>query len=223
MCGVATTLRSRARCGDGIWSGARPTSMAQPAIRPSLSAASSAASSIRLPRDTLIRYAPLHPAQLRDADQVLGLCRGNGEHHDEIGLGQERAEIGPGQLRPRHLDVRIADQHAHAERHAELGKTPADLAVADRAKRAAAQLAHARRGAGARTIGDRGRRDAAREVDHEADRELGHRVDEAGARAGHQHAARRGGARTSTLRMSTAQRTKATGRAAARTPPPAPR
>ena len=63
------------------------------------------------------------------------------------------------------------------------------------AERAAAQLAaHARRGAGARAIGEGGIRDAARQIDHEADRELGHRIHESGARARHQHAARGGGA-----------------------------
>jgi len=41
--------------GVGIWSGARPTSMAQLASFPESSAASSAASSTRLPRETLMR------------------------------------------------------------------------------------------------------------------------------------------------------------------------
>ena len=55
VCGVAITSGRAASRGVGIWSGARPTSMAQPARRPESSAASSAASSTRLPRDTLMR------------------------------------------------------------------------------------------------------------------------------------------------------------------------
>src|SRR5262245_39459496 len=57
-CGVAITSLRAARRGVGIWSGARPTSIAQPARCPASSAASTAASSTRLPRDTLTRYAP---------------------------------------------------------------------------------------------------------------------------------------------------------------------
>src|SRR2546428_160795 len=57
-CGVAITSRRAASRGVGIWSGARPTSIAQPARRPASSAASSACSSTRLPRDTLMKKAP---------------------------------------------------------------------------------------------------------------------------------------------------------------------
>ena len=55
--GVATTLASRASSGDGIWSGARPTSMAAPAMRFSVRTLSRAASSTRLPRDMLMKKA----------------------------------------------------------------------------------------------------------------------------------------------------------------------
>src|SRR5258706_4743223 len=54
-CGVAMTSARAARRGVGIWSGARPTSMAQPAMRFSSSAFANAASSTRLPRATLMR------------------------------------------------------------------------------------------------------------------------------------------------------------------------
>jgi hypothetical protein len=43
--------------GLGIWSGARPTSRAQPAICPVSSARSNAASSTRLPREALMKTA----------------------------------------------------------------------------------------------------------------------------------------------------------------------
>src|SRR5581483_365210 len=57
ICGVAITLGKAAIAGVGIWSGARPTSSAAPAIFPSLIAAASAASSTRLPRETLMNTA----------------------------------------------------------------------------------------------------------------------------------------------------------------------
>ena len=57
MCGVATTSARAASRGEGIWSGARPTSRAAPAMRCSSRAAASAASSIRLPRERLTRKA----------------------------------------------------------------------------------------------------------------------------------------------------------------------
>ncbi len=46
-----------ASAGEGIWSAARPTSMAAPAMRRASSARASAASSTRLPRDTLMKNA----------------------------------------------------------------------------------------------------------------------------------------------------------------------
>src|SRR5689334_9049356 len=55
VCGVAITSARAASRGVGIWSGARPTSIAQPARWPEFSAASSACSSTRLPRETLMR------------------------------------------------------------------------------------------------------------------------------------------------------------------------
>src|SRR6185503_15725686 len=58
MCGVAITSGRAASGSIGIWSGARPTSMAQPPSWPLFSAASSACSSTRLPRETLMRNEP---------------------------------------------------------------------------------------------------------------------------------------------------------------------
>src|SRR6266852_2055282 len=55
VCGVAMTSGRAASRGVGIWSGARPTSIAQPARCPESSATSSACSSTRLPRETLIK------------------------------------------------------------------------------------------------------------------------------------------------------------------------
>src|SRR6185436_15581592 len=55
--GVAITFASRASSGDGIWSGARPTSIAAPAMRFSVKTFSRAASSTRLPRDMLMKKA----------------------------------------------------------------------------------------------------------------------------------------------------------------------
>ena len=58
---AADVRRGDARAGGrasarlGIWSGARPTSSAQPAIRPASSARSRAASSTRLPREALMK------------------------------------------------------------------------------------------------------------------------------------------------------------------------
>src|SRR6185436_15373956 len=57
VCGVAMTSGRAASAGVGIWSGSRPTSRAQPAMRPASSARTSAASSTRLPREALTRYA----------------------------------------------------------------------------------------------------------------------------------------------------------------------
>src|SRR6185437_5285759 len=52
--GVAITFGSLASSGIGIWSGARPTSIAAPAMRFSRKAAARAASSTRLPRERLM-------------------------------------------------------------------------------------------------------------------------------------------------------------------------
>src|SRR6185369_11478716 len=57
-CGVAMTSERAASRGVGIWSGSRPTSMAQPPRWPESSARSSAASSTRLPRDMFTKKAP---------------------------------------------------------------------------------------------------------------------------------------------------------------------
>src|SRR6266496_4433545 len=57
-CGVAMTSGRAAMAGLGICTSARPTSMAQPASRPESSARASAASSTRLPRETLTKKAP---------------------------------------------------------------------------------------------------------------------------------------------------------------------
>ena len=100
-----------------------PTSMAQPAMRPSTRAASSAVSSIRLPRDTLIRYAlgcirPSSAAPIRFSVSAVATASTTTKSDS----AEQRAEIGPGQLRLGHLDVRIVDQHAHAQRQAELAR-----------------------------------------------------------------------------------------------------
>src|SRR6266705_2431329 len=57
-CGVAMTSGRAAMAGLGICTSARPTSMAQPASRPESRARASAASSTRLPRETLTKKAP---------------------------------------------------------------------------------------------------------------------------------------------------------------------
>src|SRR2546427_11941240 len=57
-CGVAMTSGRAAMAGLGVCTSARPTSMAQPASRPESSARARAASSTRLPRETLTKNAP---------------------------------------------------------------------------------------------------------------------------------------------------------------------
>ena len=112
------------------------------------SAAASAASSIRLPRETLIRKAegfiqPSSSAPIRFSVSSVATAR----HDHEVGLDQQRAEVGLAELGLDHPDVGIADQDALAQRLAELGEPGADVAVADDAEGAAAQLpAHARGG-----------------------------------------------------------------------------
>ncbi len=93
ICGVAMTFGNFVSSGDGIWSGARPTSIAAPAIRFSRNAAASAASSTRLPRDRLMKTAwLLHARQRRLPDQVFGLLIGDSEADDEVGSGQQIVE-----------------------------------------------------------------------------------------------------------------------------------
>ena len=107
--------------------------------RRSRSASSSAASSTRLPRETLIRYAlRFIRRKLVAADQVLGRFGRDREADHEVGLREQRGEVGLAERR-RRLHVRIAHQDVHAERLAELGEPPADAAVADDAERAAAK------------------------------------------------------------------------------------
>ena len=120
--------------------------MAQPAMRPSSSAVSSAASSTRSPRATLIRKADGFIQPFLGPDQVLRVRRGHGQHHHEVGFDQQGAEIGLLELRLDHLDIRVVHQHLHAQRDPELGEARADVPIADDAELAAAQLpAHAHR------------------------------------------------------------------------------
>jgi len=92
------------------------------------------------------------------------------------------------------LGVGVGDQHLHAQGGEHRRQRAGDAAVADDAHGAAAELAadldlgHA---AGL-VVGD-GARDAAREVDQQAKRELDHRLHEARLGVGHQHARLRSG------------------------------
>src|SRR5207247_4019822 len=113
------------------------------------------------------------------------------ERNHEIRLPQEFIE---GSLLDV-FDVRIVDQHPHAESFPDPGYFPADGAVADHAKRAAAQFpSHRRLRYPARAVVHARAGDAARQVHHESKHHLGHRRDEAGARLRDEHArfARRG-------------------------------
>ncbi len=80
MWGVASTSGRCASRGEGIWSGARPTSRAAPARRPPSSAASSAASSTSSPRARLMKQAPgfmwpNRPASIRFAVSGVAAAR----------------------------------------------------------------------------------------------------------------------------------------------------
>ena len=182
-------VRQPGERGDGIWSGARPTSMAQPAIR------RPAAPPERRLVDQVAargvdRKAPrLHPAELLGADQVLGLRGRRPPARRRSRPRQQRAEVGL-------PDLALDDPDVGIERSAAC-RAPC------RAPRAgvpmwpkpmmpsvvAAQLpAHARLGLAAGAIGERRAADAAREVDHHADDQLGDRINEARARPRDQHA-----------------------------------
>jgi len=124
-------------------------------------------------------------------DQILGLLIGNGETDDIIRTRQQIVE--------RHVPDRgiadrcegIGDQNFHAEHFCQSGKVAADAAIADDAEPAAGKLPSHPDFRHPSGMIVRGRaRDAAREIDHEAERELGHRLDETRARLRHQHAGR---------------------------------
>ena len=109
---------------------------------------------------------------------------------DVIGFGEQRFErhlTAAGSPRPWRTDRDIST--CHAERHADRREMPRDRAVAHDADGRAAELAaHARLGFLALAIGDRRVGDAARAIDHHADRHFGDRRHEARRRARHQHA-----------------------------------
>ena len=139
MCGVAITRGWRASAGAGIWSGARPTSSAQPARWPAVERVRAAPPRRPgSPRDALMKKAPrLHRREGRGVHQVLGLRRWPAP-------GRRRSRTAASSAGSAHLlqrrapcdcGVRIGDQHAHAEGLRELGQVAADLAVADDAER----------------------------------------------------------------------------------------
>jgi hypothetical protein len=131
----------------------------------------------------------LHACERRRVDEVLGLGGCDRERHDEVAGREQRGKVHLVDALAPHLDVRIGDEDAHAEREAELGEIASDRAIADDAERAAAELApHSRDRRPAGTVGERRVRDAAREIDHEAEDVLGDGRDEAGAGLRHQHA-----------------------------------
>jgi hypothetical protein len=131
----------------------------------------------------------LHPRQSRLPDQIFGLLIGDREAHHIVRAAEQIVE--------RHMfDIGVVDGHEgigdrdlHAQRLGDERQRPADAAIADDAKTAAGELApHHDLGLAARMI-VRGRaRYAARQIDHEAERKLRHRRDEAGRRPRHQHA-----------------------------------
>ena len=134
--------RGAARCGDGIWSGARPTSSAAPAMRLPSRAAASAASSIRLPRDRLIRKASGRISRSCAAPirfSVSSVATASGRTKSE--RLQQLVELDL--LDPVVLDgdVRVVHQHRHAEGQRQLGDAPAEWAVADDAGCGAGELA----------------------------------------------------------------------------------
>ena len=210
ICGVAMTFGNFASSGVGIWSSARPTSIAAPAMRFSRNAADKR----RLVDEIAARQVDeermrLHPRQRRLPDQIFGLFIGDREADDKVGTAEEIVE--------RHMldagivDGRkgIGDQNFHAQHFCDPGQIAADAAVADDAEAAAGQLpAHDDlRLAPGMVIGARAR-NTARQIDHEAERKFRHRLDEAGSgRVTSTPAA--DAASTSMLRISTAQRTKA--------------
>ena len=124
-----------------------------------------------------------HEPQLRRADQIFGLLRRHRQRQYEIGALQQLVELDLLDLAVLDHDVRVVDQNLHAERQGEIGDAAAKRAVADDAGGGAGELAAPgdRRGH-AGLVGDVGARDAARGVDHEADRQLAHRRHPAAAR-----------------------------------------
>ncbi len=210
ICGVAMTFGNFASSIVGIWSSARPTS----SRRAGNAVLAQRRRQCRLVDQIAARQIDekgvlLHPRQGRLPDQILGLFIGDGETDDIVGARQEIVE--------RHmLDCGIADgregigdQNFHAQHLRNRRQMAADAAIADDAEAAAGQLpAHydVRHPSGM-IVGGRARH-AARKIDHEAEREFGHRLDETGLACVTSTPAADAAA-TSMLRISTAQRTKA--------------
>ena len=112
------------------------------------SAASSAPSSIRLPRDDVDQIGGrLHPAELLGADQVLGPRGRTASTRRSRSSASSVPRSVWRELRLDHLDVGSSTSTRMPSATAELGEARADVAVADDPERAAAQLAaHARGG-----------------------------------------------------------------------------
>ena len=93
ICGVAMTFGSFANSGDGIWSSARPTSIAAPAMRFSRKRRRQR----RLVDEIAARQVDeegmrLHARQRRLPDQVFGLLVGDGETDDVVGSDKQIVE-----------------------------------------------------------------------------------------------------------------------------------
>ena len=141
ICGVAMTFGSFASSGVGIWSSARPTSIAAPAMRFSRNAADKR----RLVDEIAARQVDeermrLHARQRRLPDQVFGLLVGDREADHKVGTAKQIVE--------RHmLDAGVADgrkgigdQNLHAQHLGDISEVAADAAIADDAEAAAGQL-----------------------------------------------------------------------------------
>jgi hypothetical protein len=129
----------------------------------------------------------LHPRQRRLPDQVLGPFIGDRKADDEVGLAQEIVELHV--LNIGVIDGRkgIGDQNLRAQHLGDSGKVAAENAEA-----AVGQLPiHDDRGLAPGMIVGTGARNAARQIDHEADCQFRHRLDEAGAGLRDQHAGAR--------------------------------
>ena len=114
---------------------------------------------------------------------------GDRETDDKVGTGQQIVERHMLDVRLAHARKGIGDQNFHAQHLGDPGKVAADAAIADDADAAAGQLpAHHHFGLPSGMVIGAGARDAARQIDHESEREFGHRLDEAGSGLRDQHA-----------------------------------